>query len=101
MTLRGKQRRYLRGLGHGLDPVVLLGKEGLTDGVVGALGEALETHELVKVKFGQNFPEDKQASAEEAARRAGAELVQVLGSTALLYRARLEEPSIKLPKLPR
>ena len=97
MPLNGKQRRYLRGLGHDLEPVVMLGKEGITDGVVGALAEALGTHELVKVKLGQSFPDDRHDGAARLAARSGAELVQVLGNTLLLYRPREEEPTIRLP----
>lgn len=97
-SLTGKQRRYLRGLGHDLEPVVLLGKEGVTDGVIGALDAALTTHELVKVKLGQSFPEDRETGAGKLAQKSGAELVQILGNTLLLYRAREEEPAIKLPR---
>jgi RNA-binding protein len=96
-TLSGKQRRHLRGLGHDLDPVVQLGKDGITDGVIGALGAALETHELIKVKLGQSFPGDRHEAADALAAKTGAELVQVLGHTLLLYRARAEEPTIELP----
>lgn len=96
-ALRGKQRRYLRGLGHHLDPVVLVGKEGVSDGLVGAADAALVTHELIKVRLGESAGEDRHGLAEELAARTQSELVQVLGRTALLYRARPEEPTIRLP----
>jgi RNA-binding protein len=95
--LGGKQRRYLRGLGHALDPVVQVGKEGVTDGVVAALEVALTTHELVKVKLGQSAPVDRHEAAGELAARTESELVQVLGKAVLLYRAHPEDPRIELP----
>ena len=94
--LGGKQRSFLRGLGHHLTPIVLVGKEGVSDGLVAATGAALEQHELIKVRFGESAG-DRHALAGELAERTRAELAQVLGRTALLYRARAEEPAIKLP----
>ena len=95
-TLRGKHRRYLRGLGHHLDPVILVGKEGVSDGLVGATDAALGQHELIKVRLGESAG-DRRELAEELAGRTGAELVQVLGRTVLLYRQHPEEPRITLP----
>lgn len=97
MTLSGKQRRYLRGLGHSLSPVVQLGKEGLTDPLVDAVDAALTTHELVKVRIGRNAPAHRHAVADELAARTGSEVAQVLGHTILLYRRHPEEPKIRLP----
>ncbi|HET9934754.1 MAG TPA: YhbY family RNA-binding protein, partial [Polyangiaceae bacterium] len=48
--LSGKQRRYLRSLGHELSPVVQIGHQGLTEAVLSAIDQALETHELIKVR---------------------------------------------------
>lgn len=98
--LTGKQRRYLRGLGHHLDPVVHVGKEGLSEGVARALDAALAQHELVKVRLGESAGPTRSGRHEVAASLAEsvtAELVQVLGRTLLLYRARPDEPAIVLP----
>ena len=59
--LNGKQRRYLRGLAHSLEPIVQLGKGGLTDGVVGAVDAALADHELIKVKLAQVAAPDRDS----------------------------------------
>lgn len=96
--MTGKQRRYLRALGHALKPVIQVGHEGVSEALVKAAGEQLEAHELIKVKILE--PDDRglrRACAEELARKSGAELAQVLGRTALLYRARKEKPAIELP----
>jgi RNA-binding protein len=92
MNLTGKQKRHLRGLGHHLQPVVMVGHEGLTDAVVAHCDKALGDHELVKVKtLGDDV-------AEELATRTGATMVQRLGHTALLFRRRRKDPIIELPK---
>lgn len=95
--LTGKQRRYLRGLGHHLDPVVQVGKDGITEGLVGALDSALQTHELIKIKLGEAAGSDRDAIGSALAEACAADLVQVLGRTVLIYRRRAEEPTIQLP----
>ena len=95
--LRGKQRRYLRGLGTRLDPVVFLGKNAVTDAVLEEIATALAARELIKVRLLDSVEGDRKEVARELADRAGAELVQVLGRTVLLYLRNDEEPSIELP----
>jgi RNA-binding protein len=95
--LQGKAARYLRSLGHELTPVVQIGKEGVTEGVVQATSRALLDHELIKVKVGTEAPEDRKGTLAILATAAAAELVQVLGRTGLLYKKHPEKPRIKLP----
>jgi RNA-binding protein len=95
--LHGKATRYLRALGHALDPVVQIGKEGVTEGLVLATSRALLDHELIKVKVGTEAPEDRSDALANLAASTGSELVQVLGRTGLLYKKHPEKPRIKLP----
>lgn len=97
MTLSGKQTRHLRSLGHHLEPVVQLGKKGLTDGARDAVHLALETHELVKVRVGTECPDEPTALALRLGPELKAEVAQRLGRTILLYRRRAKEPKIVLP----
>ncbi len=97
MQLTGKQRRHLRALGHHLEPVVQIGKGGMTEGVAAAVDAALGDHELVKVRLGTECPDDRHDIAEALGPRLGAEIAQVLGRTILLYRRHPKEPKIKLP----
>ncbi len=97
-ALSGKQARYLRGLGHHLEPVVQIGKDGITDGVVAATREALMAHELVKVRVLTEAPVDRKEAGTELAQRAGAALAQVLGRTLLLYKRHPNKPKIVLPR---
>ena len=96
--LTGKQRRHLRALGHGLDPIVQVGKGGIDDGLIAALEQALADHELVKVKVGESANLDRHEAADALAERTHSQVAQVLGYTVLLYRARPENPEIALPK---
>ncbi len=95
--LRGKQRRYLRALGQRLTATLHVGHEGVSDAVAQQADAQLEAHELIKVRLGDHAPGDRHELAAHLAARTGAELAQVIGRTALLYRARREEPTIVLP----
>lgn len=98
MSLTGKQRRYLRGLGHELTVVVQVGKGGIDDGLVCAIDQALIDHELIKIKIGDAANLDRHEAAEALAARTKSEVAQVLGYTVLLYRA-ADEPKIILPRV--
>ena len=99
MQLTGKQARYLRGLAHHLKPVVLVGDSGVTAQVVEATREALEHHELIKVKVNSaNGRDDVAEAAERLVVATGAVLAQVIGKTVVLYKAREKEPEIRLPR---
>lgn len=96
--LTPKQRAHLRSLAHHLKPIQFVGKEGVTDATVGAIQDAFNTRELLKVKVQEAAPVNvREAGAELAGRIAGAHLVQTIGRTAVLYRAHPEKPEIRLP----
>ena len=98
MSLSGKAARHLRGLGHALSPVVSIGKDGITDGVVDAAKAALLKHELIKVRVQGEAPVDRKEAASELANRTSSALAQVLGRTFLLYKRHPKKPKIQLPK---
>ncbi len=95
--LTGKQRRHLRALGQRLVATVQVGHDGVTDALVAQVDAQIEALELVKVRVSENAPEGRHETAEALARRTNAHLAQVLGRTALLYRAREDAPGIVLP----
>jgi RNA-binding protein len=99
-TLNGKALRHLRALAHALDPVIAVGKSGVTAAVVKETQTVLEKHELVKVRVMREAPEDRKATAEDLAHKTGAVLAQVLGRTFLLYKKHPKKPKIVLPKAP-
>lgn len=86
IQLTGKQNRFLRGLGHSLHPFVMVGKQHLSEEVVKATDEALQAHELIKVKIQEGCLTDRRTVAAELAAETGSAVVQVLGKTFLLYR---------------
>lgn len=95
VQLTSSQRKVLKGLGHRLDPVVYIGKEGLSPTVVKAAESAIKVHELIKIKAGQNSPLDRNVAGRELGRIIGAEVIQVIGRMTLLYRANTELPEDK------
>ncbi|MBE2250567.1 MAG: YhbY family RNA-binding protein [Myxococcus sp.] len=94
MALNGRQRRHLRSLGHHLHAVVQVGDDGVTEGVIGALAAALETHELVKVRIADDR-EGREAAIDQLAEGTGAEVAQVLGRTVLFFKRRATKPAIR------
>lgn len=96
--LTGKQRGALRALAHHLSPLVQLGKDGLTEGVIAATEEALGMHELVKVRVLESSPEPRSEIAEPLAKATGSHVVGQVGRIVMLYRMHEEKPVIELPK---
>lgn len=96
--LPNKAARHLKALGHHLDPVVQIGREGITDAVVRATKEQLLAHELIKVRISADAPVDRKDAGAELAQKAGASLAQTLGRTVLLYKRHPHKPKIELPR---
>ena len=96
--MTGKQRRYLRGLAHHLNPVVIIGQRGLEESVVRQVDAALLTHELIKVKLGGECPLDRREAADLIAAQTGCDIAGSIGKVLVLYRRRPENPTIVLPE---
>ena len=88
--MTSKQRAALRSQAQSLSPVVMVGHEGITEGVIGALEEALTNHELVKVRF-QDFKEMTRELADELAEKTSGTKIAVTGFTAVFYRENPEK----------
>ena len=98
--LKGFQKRYLRGLAHGLKPVVFVGQRGLTESMTDAMDDALAQHELVKIKFNEfKEKEKKQAIADAIQKATDCELVHLIGHMATFYR-RQPDPERRKIELP-
>jgi RNA-binding protein len=98
--LSGKQCRYLRGLGHHLSPLVMLGKEGVTDALITSAQEVLTAHELVKVKLMNTCSLDPIEASQEMSARTGAAVAQILGKTFLLFKENKMRPTDKKIEFP-
>ncbi|MCA6220607.1 MULTISPECIES: ribosome assembly RNA-binding protein YhbY [Photorhabdus] len=97
MALNKKQVQHLKSLAHPLKPVVMIGNNGLTEGVLAEIEQTLSHHELIKVKIAGEDRETKNLIADAIVRETGAYNVQIIGKTLVLYR-QSEERKIILPK---
>lgn len=95
--LTGKQKRHLRAMGNEMDPILQVGKGGITETVVAQTDETLEARELIKGRVLQNSPEEPKDVASQLAEQLGAELVQVIGRNFLLFRQSKTKPILILP----
>jgi RNA-binding protein len=95
--LNAKQRQFLKGLAHRLEPVVRIGKAGLTPGIVAETVKSLEAHELIKVRIEVDDSADRKELAEELAKASDSQIAGTIGKLAILFRQRGEKPKIKLP----
>ncbi|GAA6183235.1 MULTISPECIES: ribosome assembly RNA-binding protein YhbY [Alteromonadaceae] len=98
MKLSNKQKQYLKGLAHPLKPIVQLGNNGLTEGVLAEIENALSFHELIKVKVPSDDREEKQLIMDAIIRETSAIQLQVIGHTLIMYR-QSEEKKISIPKV--
>ena len=100
-SLNGRQKKFLKGLAHALSPVIQIGKEGITEGLIAATEVELVRHELIKVKIGNNSGLEKDETGKILSEATGSILVQLIGKTLLLYKKnpkRAKEERILLPK---
>ena len=98
-ALRGKQIRFLRAKAHHLKPVVIIGQNRVTPAVIQHVEEALEQHELLKVRLTDAEKEEAVEAASILVEGTGSVLVQRIGHTIVLYRRRKKgQPTYKLPR---
>ncbi len=96
--LTNAQRQHLRRLAHQIKPLVQIGKQGLTEGVRQTVDQALETHELVKVKF-LDFQDQKEELTDELVHTTESVLIGLIGNIATLYRQQ-PDPDKRKIRLP-
>lgn len=94
--LTNLQKRHLRGMGHQLKPVVMVGQHGLRDAVVNEIEQALTAHELVKIKIAAER-DARDTIAAEILSRTGAEAIQAIGQMRVIFRRNTKQPKIALP----
>ncbi len=97
MQINEKQKKHLRGLAHDLKPIIHVGTGGISTGLTTELNQALDHHELVKVKIRVGGRDVRNTAIESMVEQTGASLVAQIGNTAILYRRREKNPGIELP----
>lgn len=97
MNLSESNKKFLRGLGHQLKPVVVVGDAELSNSVMQEFESTISHHELIKVRIRAGSQENRDALIDELCRQGPANLIQRIGNVALMYRPDPDKPRIKLP----
>ena len=84
-NLSSSQRSYLRSQAHHLEPIVLIGKHGITDGTIESINRVLEARELIKIKF-REFKDEKLSLSEKIVELTNSQIVGVIGHTVIIFR---------------
>lgn len=93
-------RKQLKQIAHHLDPVVIVGEQGISDPLIAETQRALHDHELIKVKIHAEDREERRAMGQSLAEACEAEIVQTIGKITVLFR-RNPEPNRRLSNLSR
>ncbi len=94
--MNGKQRAYLKSLANTLNPLLQVGKNGISDSFIKQLDKSLEDHELVKINVLNNSPDEAKDIIGEILEATGSEFVQQLGNKLTIYRESKENKKIEL-----
>jgi RNA-binding protein len=97
MKLSSSQRRFLRGMTHHINPVVMVGDKGLSENVLEEIETALDHHELIKIKI-RTDRDTRKAHATEIAKKFNAENIHQIGQVCCFYRRNMKKPVIEIPK---
>lgn len=95
--LTGKQRSYLKSLAHNMDPIIQVGKNGVTENFIKQIDELLEARELIKIKNLENSMITNKDIFDLICETLNIEFVQSIGSKLIIYRESEENKKIKLP----
>ena len=96
--ITSKQRSYLKSLANGIDPVVYIGKGGLTENILKEMDQCLEARELIKLTVLETSPMKARECADEVAKATESDVVQVIGSKFILYKQSKDNKQIVLVK---
>ena len=98
IQITSKQRKYLEKSAHDLEPVVIVGGNGVTDSLVNMVAQTLASHELIKVKFNE-FKDDRQELSLMISEKTDSTLVRIIGNVAIFYKEN-EDPEKRQFNLP-
>jgi RNA-binding protein len=96
-TLSNNQKKFLRKLAHDLNPVIMIGQNGLTQNVIDEMLLTMEKHELLKLKV-RVEKDEKQSTIDKILEVSKAEIIQVVGNVVVIYKPFDDEPQIVLPR---
>ena len=85
--MTSKERAAWRAKANTLEPIIQIGKDGISDNLVTQVDDALDTRELIKIKVHlDTAPNAPKEFANELAEKTGADVIQVIGGVIVLYR---------------
>ena len=96
MELTSKQRAQLRGIANGIDTIVIIGKDGITDNLVKQANDALDAREIIKCRVLENSMYTAREACDELSRLTRSEQVQVIGTKFVLYRQHYDRTKRKI-----
>lgn len=94
--INSKQRAYLKSLANSIDTIMQVGKGGIPETLIKQVDDALEARELIKLRVLENSMYSSKEAAAEVAEKTNSEVVQVIGTKFVLYRAKKKDPVIIL-----
>lgn len=100
MNLSESQKKFLRGLGHSLKPVIIVGDSGLSESLLAEYESTLNHHELVKIRVRVGDRAARDEIIRKLCSESSARLIQRIGNVALLYRPNLNKKIEKRIRLP-
>lgn len=95
--LKGKQRSYLKSLSNKIEPIMQIGKGGVTETVLKQIDDALEKRELIKITLLNNSSLESKETLSDIAKTLNAEFVQSIGNKIIIYRES-KEKLLNIPK---
>jgi len=97
VSLKESQKRHLRGLGHKLKPLIIVGNNGISENLIEETRTTLAHHELIKVRVNAMDRDDRDTMIAEICQQCGAELIQRIGHVAIIFRRNPDKPKIEIP----
>jgi RNA-binding protein len=95
--LTNNQKKYLRGIAHGLNPMIMIGANGVTESLMAELESTLAHHEILKIKIASADRDERKEIIQHLVDETGALLVQTIGKICVIYRQN-DESELPLPR---
>ena len=97
MTLSESQKKFLRGLGHQLKPVIVIGDSGLSESLMKEFESTIDHHELIKVRIRAGDRKSRDDTIRSLCEQSKSSLIARTGNVALVYRCNVDRRRITLP----
>jgi RNA-binding protein len=97
MTLSESQKKFLRGLGHQLKPVIVIGEGGLSESLLKEFESTINHHELIKVRIRAGDRKSRDETIRSLCEKSRSSLITRIGNVALIYRCNEDDSRIRLP----